>query len=62
MMYIHYCQKCHHTHILNGHQTHCPNCNNSLHELSISYLEYVELDADSRNMLIIKLENEFSAS
>lgn len=61
-MYIHYCQKCHRTHMLNGHQTRCPNCDHSLQELSISYLEYVELDADARNMLIAKAENKFSAS
>lgn len=55
MMYIHYCQKCRRTYMLNGHRTHCPNCDFSLKELPISYIEYTALDLNARKKLLDKL-------
>ncbi len=48
--------------MLNGHQTRCPICNHSLQELSITYLEYVELDTEARNMLITEIKAKNSTS
>ncbi len=55
MMYIHYCQSCHRIHMLNGHKSICPTCELKLTELRISYMEYIELDAEERRLLKDKL-------
>ena len=51
MMYIHYCQACNRIHILNGHKSICPSCEQKLTELKISYLEYIELGQEERDKL-----------
>ncbi len=56
MMYIHYCKVCHRIHILNGHKSICPTCDNILTELKITYMEYIELDIQARNLLNEKLQ------
>ena len=48
MMYMHYCKRCHRVHMLNGHKMSCPNCSDSLTELRIPYMTYVEMDASER--------------
>lgn len=48
MMYMHYCKRCHRVHMLNGHKMNCPKCADSLTELRIPYMTYVEMDADER--------------
>lgn len=48
MMYMHFCQNCRRIHMLNGHKTLCPTCSQKLKELSISYLDYIEMDALER--------------
>ena len=48
MMYMHYCKHCNRIHMLNGHKFDCPNCCGPLVELSISYLEYANMDMDQR--------------
>lgn len=50
MMYMHYCKRCHHIHMLNGHKMTCPKCSDSLTELRIPYMTYVEMDANEREM------------
>lgn len=57
MMYVHYCHDCNRLHILNGHKTICPACNQPLAELQISYLDFVELDKDERNAFRKKCAN-----
>ena len=57
MMYIHYCQACHRIHMLNGHKTSCPTCEQKLKELKISYMEYIELGPEERNQLKDRLKN-----
>lgn len=54
MMYIHYCARCHHIYMLNGHKTLCPACSKKLKELSISYMEYVNLPTSDREKLLEK--------
>lgn len=34
--------------MLNGHKMYCPKCTDSLTELQISYLDYVNLDMSAR--------------
>lgn len=48
MMYMHYCKRCHRIHMLNGHKMNCPKCSDSLTELRIPYMTYVEMDANER--------------
>ena len=48
MMYMHYCKQCHRIFMLNGHKMICPKCTQSLTELQISYMDYVELDMEER--------------
>lgn len=57
MMYIHYCHDCFRLHILNGHKTICPACENKLIELKMSYLSYVDLNLSERQALLNTLRN-----
>lgn len=52
MMYMHYCNNCCRIHMLNGHKMSCPRCSDSLTELKISYLNYVELPKAQREQLL----------
>lgn len=56
MMYIHYCPSCERIHMLNGHKSLCPTCEQRLTELRISYMEYIELDAEERRKLHARLK------
>lgn len=58
MMYIHFCKNCLRLHILNGHKTICPACQNSLIELKFSYLTYVEMNDIERTHLLEQLKTE----
>ncbi len=51
MLYMHYCQNCHHIHMLNGHKASCPTCGLPLKELNISYLDYSDLNRGERETL-----------
>lgn len=57
MMYMHYCQNCNRIHILNGHKTLCPACGQSLHELRISYLDYVAMEPARREAILLECQN-----
>lgn len=48
MMYMHYCQRCHRIHMLNGHKMSCPKCSTQLAELRLPYMSYVNMDIDER--------------
>ena len=50
MMYMHYCKRCHRVHMLNGHKRSCPNCNESITELKISYMDYVSMNREEREV------------
>lgn len=58
MMYMHYCPHCKRMFMLNGHKLICPKCENSISELKISYLDYVNLDMDERVSFKSKCEDE----
>lgn len=58
MMYIHYCPSCERIHMLNGHKSLCPTCEQKLTELRITYMEYIELDTEERNQLHARLKNQ----
>ena len=58
MMYMHYCKRCHHVHMLNGHRRECPNCNGSITELKIPYMDYVSMDRDARELFLVRLEDD----
>lgn len=51
MMYIHYCQRCDKIHLLSGHKSCCPACTASLAELPVSFLEYENMDVQTREQL-----------
>jgi len=57
MMYMHYCDSCCRIHMLNGHKMSCPRCLDSLTELKISYLDYVDLSRPEREVLLSKCQN-----
>lgn len=44
--------------MLNGHKMTCPKCSDSLTELQISYLDYVNLDMDERERFKDACANE----
>ena len=52
MMYMHYCSFCRRIFMLNGHKIICPKCTEPLSELSISYLDYVNLDLPQRKAYV----------
>ncbi len=58
MMYMHYCLKCKRMFMLNGHKLTCPKCANSISELKISYIDYVNLDMHERAAYKAKCEDE----
>lgn len=58
MMYIHFCQKCSHIFILNGHKNSCPKCASSLTELKMSYMDYTALSEEQRKELMRKCADE----
>ncbi len=49
MMYLHYCKNCDRIHILNGHKSACPGCDRPLAELSVSFVEYANMNAAQRD-------------
>lgn len=58
MMYIHFCRTCSRFHILNGHKMVCPACGNSLTEMRMPYMDYVNMSSHEREELIEKCRNE----
>lgn len=58
MMYIHYCKKCSRFHMLNGHKRDCPACDSPLHEMKMTYMEFVELSTHERKLLLETCKNE----
>lgn len=52
MMYIHYCKTCNYIHMLNGHKTECPRCENKLTELKTTYFDYVDMGGKEREILL----------
>ena len=60
MMYMHYCKRCHRVHMLNGHKMSCPKCSDSLTELRIPYMTYVEMDAAEREAFKTLCQDEDS--
>ncbi len=58
MMYMHYCKRCHHVHMLNGHKRSCPNCNESITELKISYMDYVSMNRSEREQFLSQLSDD----
>ncbi len=59
MMYMHYCKHCHHIHMLNGHKMNCPKCSDSLTELRIPYMTYVDMDLSEREMFKELCKDDF---
>lgn len=58
MLYIHYCKKCDHVHMLNGHKKKCPKCSLPLKELPISFIQFTNLSEDERFFYITRLKTE----
>lgn len=58
MMYMHYCKRCHRVHMLNGHKRSCPNCNESITELKIPYMEYISMNREKRELFLARLEDD----
>lgn len=48
MLYIHLCNHCSRFHILNGHKTHCPICDNFLQEMKLDFLKYAQMNEEER--------------
>ena len=60
MMYLHFCKTCNRIHMLNGHKMFCPKCNNSLKELQMSYLDYINLTPEERSHFVELCNDESS--
>ena len=60
MMYLHFCKNCSRIHMLNGHKMSCPKCSTPLKELQMSYLDYITLNHNERNLLIELCKDENS--
>lgn len=58
MMYIHFCRKCARFHILNGHKMTCPACHDSLTEMRMPYMDYINMSLPERDELLNKCRNE----
>ena len=58
MMYIHFCRKCSRFHILNGHKLTCPACHDSLTEMRMPYMDYVNMSSSQREALANECANE----
>ena len=58
MMYMHYCKRCHRVLMLNGHKRSCPNCNESIAELKIPYMDYVSMNREERDLFSAQLADE----
>lgn len=58
MLYIHYCKKCDHVHMLNGHKKKCPKCGLTLKELPIYFIQFTNLSEDERFFYITRLKTE----
>lgn len=54
MLYLHFCSLCNRIHILSGHRTQCPACDNELAELSVPYEKYIKYNPDERKTLLIQ--------
>lgn len=57
MIYIHYCNHCDFIHLLSGHRTNCPNCQEELTELKISYQDYFQMNQRQREHLLGQCQN-----
>ena len=44
--------------MLNGHKRSCPNCNESITELKISYMDYAAMDREQRNLFLSRLADD----
>lgn len=44
--------------MLNGHKLSCPNCNESITELKIPYMEYISMNREQREFFLARLEDE----
>ncbi len=58
MMYIHYCKTCSRFHILNGHKLTCPACHDSLTEMRMPYMDYINMNSKERESLAQKCADE----
>ena len=58
MMYIHFCKNCSRLHMLNGHKMKCPACGDSLFEMKMPYMDYVNMTATQRKQLLDDCHNE----
>ncbi len=58
MMYIHFCRSCSRFHILNGHKMNCPACHDSLTEMRMPYMEYINMSTHEREELLDRCRDE----
>ena len=58
MMYVHFCRNCSRFHLLNGHKLSCPACSNSLTEMRMPYMDYINMTSVERDELIEQCHNE----
>lgn len=58
MLYMHYCKHCQRVHLLNGHKQLCPKCEETLTELRIPYMDYVNMDMQEREEFREKCADE----
>ena len=57
-MYLHFCKKCNHIYMLNGHKQSCPKCHLPITELQMSYLDYCSLSSQERFLFLEQCQNE----
>ena len=58
MMYIHFCRSCSRFHILNGHKMTCPACSDSLTEMRMPYMDFINMKSMERENLATQCKND----
>ncbi len=59
MLYLHFCFHCNRLHLLSGHRTYCPACDTVLQELSVSYEQYIRMNALQRKNLLQQCSDSY---
>lgn len=62
MLYLHYCPVCTRIHILSGHRTSCPACENVVAELKVPYTTYITWNAEERQNFLNRCKEPASLS
>lgn len=58
MIYIHYCEQCLKFHMLNGHKSKCPICNQAIVEAKIAFTDFAKLTENERELYRLSMSEK----